>query len=136
MATKRYDGIMKRLASCILGALLVLTALCPAAQAEETEQKTVRVGYVNAATYEEGGEGEYKRGSGYEYLQKISYITGWKYEYVYGSFKECYEKLVSGDIDLFGNVSYKPERAELFDFSSYPQGKDSYLCTRRVSMRS
>ena len=127
MATKRYDGITKRLAACILGALLVMAALCPAAQAEETEQKTVRVGYVNAATYEEGGEGEYKRGSGYEYLQKISYITGWKYEYVYGSFKECYEKLVSGDIDLFGNVSYKPERAELFDFSSYPQGKDSYL---------
>ena len=29
---------------------------------------------------EEGGEGEYKRGSGYEYLQKISYYTGWKYE--------------------------------------------------------
>lgn len=54
------------------------------------EQKTVRVGYVNVMTYEEGGEGEYKRGSGYEYLQKISYLTGWKYEYVYGSFKECY----------------------------------------------
>lgn len=54
-------------------------------------------------------------------------MTGWKYEYVYGSFKECYEMLVNGDIDLFGNVSYKPERAELFDFSNYPQGKDTYL---------
>ena len=43
-----------------------------------------------------------------------------KYEYVYGSFKECSDMLVNGDIDLFGNVSYKPERAELFDFSSYP----------------
>ena len=91
------------------------------------EQKTVRVGYVNVMTYEEGGEGEYKRGSGYEYLQKISYLTGWKYEYVYGSFKECYQMLVNGEIDLFGNVSYKPERAELFSFSSYPQGKDTYL---------
>lgn len=89
MATKRYDGIMKRLVACILGGLLLLTALFPAALAEEAEQKTVRVGYVNVATYEEGGEGEYKRGSGYEYLQKISYYTGWKYEYVYGSFREC-----------------------------------------------
>ena len=35
--------------------------------------------------------------------------------------------LVNGEIDLFGNVSYKPERAELFSFSSYPQGKDTYL---------
>ena len=34
--------------------------------------------------------------------------------------------LADGEIDLFGNVSYTPERAELFDFSSYPQGKDTY----------
>ncbi|MCI5902874.1 MAG: transporter substrate-binding domain-containing protein [Blautia sp.] len=119
---------LKRATACILSLLIVLITICPVTVlAAEPEQKTVRVGYVNAATYEEGGEGEYKRGSGYEYLQKISYYTGWKYEYVYGSFKECYEKLVSGEIDLFGNVSYTPERAELFDFSSYPQGKDTFL---------
>lgn len=107
---------------------IAIMSICPVtAKAAESEQKVVRVGYVNVATYEEGGEGEYKRGSGYEYLQRISYITGWKYEYVYGSFKDCYEMLVNGEIDLFGNVSYKPERAELFDFSSYPQGKDTYL---------
>lgn len=52
----------------------------------------------------EDGEGEYKRGYGYEYLQKLSYITGWKYEYVYDSFKECYEMLVNGDIDLYKNL--------------------------------
>ena len=98
-----------------------------AANEHRQEQRTVRVGYVNVATYEEGGEGEYKQGSGYEYLQKISYYTGWKYEYVYGSFKDCYNMLVNGDIDLLGNVSYKPERAELFNFSTYPQGKDTYL---------
>lgn len=89
-------------------------------------QKIVRVGYVNASSYEEGGEGEYKRGAGYEYLQKISYVTGWKYEYVYGSFKECLDMLAEGKIDLFGNVSYTPERAAKFNFSTYPQGKDTY----------
>lgn len=118
----------RKVAALILGLQIALTAFGNiTAFAAEPEQKTVRVGYVNVATYEEGGEGEYKRGYGYEYLQKLSYITGWKYEYVYGSFKECYEKLVNGDIDLFGNVSYKPERAELFYFSTYPQGKDTYL---------
>ena len=120
----------KRMILYILCLIFLFGTVCTnMAFAAETaqEQKTVRVGYVNVATYEEGGEGEYKRGSGYEYLQKISYVTGWKYEYVYGSFRECYEKLVNGEIDLFGNVSYKPERAELFDFSSYPQGKDTYL---------
>ena len=126
----RILRIRERIKAVIWGLVLLLAAIFPMnISGAETgqEQKTVRVGYVNVATYEEGGEGEYKRGSGYEYLQKISYYTGWKYEYVYGSFKECYDMLVNGDIDLFGNVSYKPERAELFDFSSYPQGKDTYL---------
>ena len=113
---------------CAVWALVLLGITGPkTAYAAESEQKTVRVGYVNALNYEEGGEGEYKHGSGYEYLQQISYRTGWKYEYVYGSFKECYEKLARGEIDLFGNVSYTPERAEQISFSSYPQGKDIYL---------
>ena len=112
---------------CALCLLLALAAVLPlSAFGAETETKTVRVGYVNALNYEEGGEGEYKRGAGYEYLQKISYLTGWTYEYVYGSFSECSAMLADGEIDLFGNVSYTAERAELFDFSSYPQGKDTY----------
>ena len=47
--------------------------------------------------------------------------------YVYGSFSQCSAMLAIGEIDLFGNVSYTPERAELFDFSSYPQGKDTWM---------
>ena len=129
----RFNQKYKLRIPVILCVILILTALLPASvQAAEVKQdgdaqeKTVRVGYVNALNYEEGGEGEYKRGAGYEYLQKISYLTGWNYEYVYGSFSECCEMLANGEIDLFGNVSYTPERAELFDFSSYPQGKDTY----------
>ena len=107
------------MALCLLGSLL-------ASAADKAESKIVRVGYVNAINYEEGGAGEYKRGAGYEYLQKISYLTGWHYEYVYGSFTECLDMLARGEIDLFGNVSYTPERAEHIDFSAYPQGKDTY----------
>ncbi len=92
----------------------------------ESSEKVIRVGYVNVANYEEGEEGEYKRGAGYEYLQKISYLTGWKYEYVHGSFKDCFQMLIDGDIDLFGNISYTPERVEQIDFASYPQGGDAY----------
>ena len=106
--------------------LFILQNFISVSATEEDDEKTVRVGYVNALNYEEGGEGEYKSGAGYEYLQKISYLTGWNYEYVYGSFSECCDMLANGEIDLFGNVSYTPERAELFDFSSYPQGKDTY----------
>lgn len=65
---KRWGKIVFRTreyAVCILCLITLLTAVCPVtAFAAEPEQKTVRVGYVNVATYEEGGEGEYKRGSG------------------------------------------------------------------------
>ena len=101
-------------------------------QAMEEENKTVRVGYFPYANFQEGGYGEHKQGAGYEYLQKISYITGWKYEYVYGSFKECLDMLADGEIDLLGSVSYTPERAESIDFSTYAAGTERYwIYTRK-----
>ena len=95
-------------------------------QVTEEENKTVRVGYFPYANFQEGGYGEHKQGAGYEYLQKISYITGWKYEYVYGSFKECLDMLADGEIDILGNVSYTPERAESIDYSTYAAGTERY----------
>ena len=96
------------------------------AQAMEKENKTARVGYFPYANFQEGGYGEHKQGAGYEYLQKISYITGWKYEYVYGSFKECLDMLADGEIDILGSVSYTPERAEAISFSDYAEGTERY----------
>ena len=95
-------------------------------QAIEEENKTVRVGYFPYANFQEGGYGEHKQGAGYEYLQKISYLTGWKYEYVYASFKECLDMLEDGEIDLLGSVSYTPERAEAIDYSTYAEGTERY----------
>ena len=95
-------------------------------QAMEEENKTVRVGYFPYSNFQEGGYGEHKQGAGYEYLQKISYITGWKYKYVYGSFKKCLDMLADGEIDILGSVSYTPERAESIDFSTYAEGTERY----------
>ena len=92
----------------------------------EEENKTVRVGYFPYANFQEGSSGEHKQGAGYEYLQKISYITGWKYEYVYAPFKECLDMLEDGEIDILGSVSYTPERAESIDFSTYAEGTERY----------
>lgn len=102
------------------------------AQAMEKENKTVRVGYFPYANFQEGGYGEHKQGAGYEYLQKISYITGWKYEYVYGSFKECLDMLADGEIDILGSVSYTPERAEAISFSDYAEGTERYWIYTRA----
>ena len=133
----RKKGKKKRLCLSILVLIMLLFVPLSAyaseiksdgktTQALEEENKTVRVGYFPYANFQEGGYGEHKQGAGYEYLQKISYITGWKYEYVYGSFKECLDMLEDGEIDILGSVSYTPERAESIDFSAYAEGTERY----------
>ena len=98
--------------------------------------KTVRVAYVNSKRYQEGGEGEYKTGFGYEYLQRISYITGWKYEYYYGSFPELFKMLINGEVDIMGDISYTPERAEYINYSMLAEMQDTYsLITRNTQQK-
>ena len=117
----------KKMILNVIVMLLIINVLCPMqVKANDTASKKIRVGYVDAIMYEEMREDGYKTGAGYEYLQKISYITGWEYEYVYGTFQECYDMLAKGEIDLFGNLTYTPEREKLFNFSSYPQGQEVY----------
>ena len=135
--TDRKKDKKKRLCLSILALIMLLFVPLSAYASEiksdgkttqgiEEENKTVRVGYFPYANFQEGGYGEHKQGAGYEYLQKISYITGWKYEYVYGSFKECLDMLADGEIDILGNVSYTPERAESIDYSTYVAGTERY----------
>ncbi len=90
------------------------------------EHKTVKVGYLLAAGYQEGKEGEPKSGFGYEYYQQISYYSGWKYEYVYGTFGELLEMLKAGEIDIMGNLSYTDERARDILYSMEEQGREVY----------
>ena len=118
-------GIMFTLISFILVFLLSFESVM-VVSAESDNKKTIRVAYVLWENFQEGAEGEPKSGYSYDYLKKISYYTGWKYEYVYGSFAELYEKLVSGEIDLMANISYTEERAKQIYFSNYAQG-DEYF---------
>lgn len=142
----RKEGKKKRLCLSILVLIILLFVPLSAYASEiksdgkttrviEEANKTVRVGYFPYANFQEGGYGEHKQGAGYEYLQKISYITGWKYEYVYASFKECLDMLADGEIDILGSVSYTPERAESIDFSTYAEGTERYwIYTREDHM--
>ena len=102
------------------------TAVLPEEVLGRTRSKTVRVGYFNTLNFQEGGPNEHKYGAGYEYLQKLSNLTGWNYEYVYAPFKECMEMLENGEIDLLGNVNYTIDRSTRILFSSYPEGNDNY----------
>jgi diguanylate cyclase (GGDEF)-like protein len=96
------------------------------AESSEKEEKIVRVAYIVSDDSVEDTDSERKFGYGYEYLQKISYYTGWSYEYVYGSFAESLQRLSAGEVDLMGDITYSAERAEQFDYSNEIQGEEYF----------
>ena len=119
---------MRRLITLLITILFCLISCLCAAEGDHNgkELKSVRVGYLLYEGYQNGSGDEPKSGYGYEYLQKVAYYAGWRYEYVQGSFKELLDKLSKGEIDIMGNLSYTPERAQLFNFAADEQGREHY----------
>ena len=119
--------MMKKILALVLLLCFCLSTNLSAAEAPRTQNlKTVKVGYLIFDGYQKGKDGEPKSGYGYEYLQKVAYYAGWRYEYVYGEFAELLEKLEKGEIDLMGDLSYTPERAQKFNFAAEEQGREYY----------
>ena len=77
-------------------------------------------------TYNTTGPDGKKRGYSYEYQQAVAAHTGWKYEYVEGSWAELMSMLKKGQIDLLGGISYAEERTTSMLFSELPMGEDKY----------
>ncbi len=101
-----------------------LTAPVPI-YAEET--KSVRVGYYENEIFQEGArEGAVKTGYAYEYYRKLAEYTGWKYDYVYGSFSDLYQMLLNGEIDLLAGLARKEDRIGLIGYPDAAMGHESY----------
>lgn len=89
---------------------------------KNSEGKTVRVGYFDYAGFiEKDADGKFT-GYGVEYLNEISRYTGWSYDYVYGNWSECLERLENGEIDLLCTAQYTEERARKYDYCDYSSG--------------
>ena len=87
-----YLVIMGLVISLLQGPLFV--------SASNVQPKTVKIGYYENEIFQEGAsEDAVKNGYAYEYYMKLSEYTGWRYEYVYGSFNDLYQMLIDGDID-------------------------------------
>ena len=122
---KRLQTQTVRLAALLL-CLVLLAVLLPAAAAgTDGSQKIVRVGWYESSFNRTDSLGR-RSGYAYEYQIKIAAYTGWKYEYVYGSWSELLQMLTEGKIDLMSDVSYTPERAENMLFPSLPMGAEDY----------
>ena len=101
------------------------------AEADETESRPVRVGYYENEVFQEGAQpGSVKTGYAYEYYQKLSEYTGWKYEYVYGGFGELYQMLLDGKIDLLAGLAWREERTSIIGYPDAVMGNESYYLVK------
>ena len=122
---KKFKINVQRYICILLCLVIYITALPFSVSAEEAKNRTVRVGWYEG-TYNITGPDGKKRGYSYEYQQAVAAHTGWKYEYVEGSWAELMSMLKSGEIDLMGGVSYAEERSTSMLFSELPMGEDKY----------
>ena len=107
--------------------LLSLPALQNGSRAESPDTVTVRVGYYENEVFQEGASPDaVKTGYAYEYYRKLSEYTGWKYEYVYGSYSDLYQMLLNGDIDLLAGLAWREERAGLIGYPDAAMGNETY----------
>ena len=122
---KKFKLNVQRYICILLCLILYITVLPLPVSAEEAKSRTVRVGWYegNYNTTEPDGQ---KRGYSYEYQQAVAAHTGWKYEYVEGSWAELMSMLKKGEIDLLGGISYAEERSDSMLFSELPMGEDKY----------
>ena len=88
--------LFKRLATLLLALIFSVAFIIPIgvyAQEENQEQeKVIRVGWHEAPYFITDQHGR-RSGYSYEYLRKIASYTGWKYEYVTGSWSDLLQML-------------------------------------------
>lgn len=103
---------------CLLIAVTLMVLFLPSAAAAVDAGRVIRVG-----DFENGGSGAtaYDR----EYLQALAQYTGWKYEYVSGTWSECLDMLSRGELDLLGFVSKTAEREKLYGYPNLPMAVGS-----------
>lgn len=110
----------KRVLSCLFAFILVALSFHFPIVAK-AEENVIKVGYTAQGNFINDHFGNYS-GYGVEYLEKISEITGWKYEYYLDTWVNCLNKLENGEIDLVCTAQYTEERAKKFLYSDIPLG--------------
>ncbi len=106
---------------------LFFLAIVAFAPAQESTGKTIKVGWFQSNTFQEGMDDESPKGGfSYEYLMKVADYNGWQYKYVYGEWPDLFEKLRKGEIDVLAGVSSTEERKKTISFPSYTMGNDLY----------
>lgn len=85
--------------------------------------KTVRVGVFEVPGLMNFNEDGSYSGYEYHYLQEVAKHTGFKYEYVEGSYSECLQRLKNGEIDIIGNIQYLEAKSAICDYTTFDIGR-------------
>ncbi|MBO4395485.1 MAG: transporter substrate-binding domain-containing protein [Eubacterium sp.] len=111
--------------TAVLFSLMIMTIILVSVPSVAQDRKTVRVGWHEEPYFITDENGRCS-GYTYDYQQKIAAYTGWKYDYVKGSWDDLLEMLKKGEIDMMGNLSYMEDRAKDILYSSMPMGTETY----------
>ena len=116
------------LLSAFLCVVVLVVALFPQnVRAAGPSEDTVRVGYYEQEVFQEGAaDGTVKTGYAYEYYQKLSEYTGWRYEYVYGEFGDLYQMLLDGNIDFLAGLAWREDRESIIGYPDAAMGNETY----------
>lgn len=122
---------------CLLCALVLALGALPLSALAQSQAKVVRVGYYENEVFQEGaGEGKIRTGYAYEYYQKLSEYTGWRYQYVYDSYSRLYQMLLDGSIDVLAGLARTPEREGIIGYPDSPMGSETYSLLKHSSDES
>ncbi len=121
MIDKQHGGInmkgqTRRVCVLLIFLLLLTAGWAPdsvALAAGEPSGQVVRVGYYEGYPLFQNGFSDDARKSGYayEYYQALAVLTGWTYEYVYGSRSDIIDMLSSGEVDIVAGIRKTDKRA-------------------------
>lgn len=112
-------GIAKKIFGLLMAAVLLIVPLEALAKTGATK---VRIGFYPYTGLQYVGEDGSCSGYTYDYLQEISKITGWEYEYYVSDFADCLEKLKNKEIDFMCGMQKMKERLVDFEYPDYSCG--------------
>ena len=108
---------MKTVAKKILGLLMAAVLLIlPLEAFAKVEQKTVKIGFYPYSGLQYVAKDGSCSGYTYDYLQEISKITGWEYEFYVSDFADCLEKLRNGEVDFMCGMQKMEARLADFEY--------------------
>lgn len=87
-----------------------------------TQEKAVRVGYYILDGFQERDDNGNYTGYAYDYYAEIAQYTGWEYEFVEGSYGDCLNMLINGEIDIMSGLDVIGDFREKLEFSNHSMG--------------